>query len=332
MRRLGVFILGICLSVAGICVNDGRVAHAEEKIVYIGGLPAGFTVSSGGIQILGFCEVMTEEGVISPSSNAGLRAGDIILEAAGISVETVASLNDVLEKNGTAPLKLRIQRGEEEFESEVQPAKDRISGRNKLGILIRDGVSGIGTVTYVEKESGRFGALGHAVSGGGRNAKIVDGRVYPCSIIGVNKGIRGKAGELRGMFLAENVFGKAEKLCAVGIYGQMQGEYEQYLQATTATSERVRPGKASIYSTVSGELPKEYAIEIVKVDKNNKENKNYVIKIIDNALIEVTGGIVQGMSGSPIVQDGRLVGAVTHVFINDPTRGYGIDIEKMINE
>ena len=331
MRRLGVFILGISF-IVGVNVFDTQTANAEERNVYIGGMPAGFTISSGGIQILGFCEVMTENGVVSPASNADLRAGDCIISLAGISVETVGELNEILEKNGINPLKAKILRGEEEFEKTIIPAKDKITGRIKLGLLIRDGVSGIGTVTYIEKETGRFGALGHAVSGGGKNLKIVDGIVYPCSIIGVTKGVRGKAGELRGMFLSEEAFGKAEKVCASGIFGQMEKEYEQYIRSATANSETVKPGKASIFSTVYGELPQEYSIEIVKVDKNNHENKNYVIKITDEKLIELTGGIVQGMSGSPIVQNGCLVGAITHVFINDPTRGYGIKIDKMLNE
>lgn len=336
MRRLGVFILGILLSF-GVMVGRTELlscALAEEKSVYIGGMPAGFTISAGGIQILGFCEVMTEEGVISPASQAELHAGDVILSAAGLSVETVAELNEILAKNGEKPILLKIKRGEEEIEKTVKPAKDKITGRNKIGVLIRDGVSGIGTVTYIDKDTGRFGALGHAVSGeGNRELKVVGGAVYSCSIIGVTKGVRGKAGELRGMFLAERTLGMAEKLCAAGIYGQIDGEYEaKNLKSAVATSDGVKPGKASIFSTVSGEEPKEYTIEIVKVDKNNRENKNYVVKITDGELIENTGGIVQGMSGSPIVQSGKLVGAITHVFVNDPTRGYGISIDKMLKE
>ena len=336
MRRLGVFILGILLSF-GLMLGRVEVfasALAEAKSVYIGGMPAGFTISAGGIQILGFCEVMTESGVVSPSSEAELHAGDVILSAAGITVETVSELNEILEKNGEKPIVLQLRRGEEEIKKTVKPAKDKITGRNKIGVLIRDGVSGIGTVTYIDKDTGRFGALGHAVSGeGSRELKVVGGAVYTCSIIGVTKGVRGRAGELRGMFLGERTLGMAEKLCSAGIYGQIDGEYApKELRSAVATSEGVKPGKASIFSTISGEEPKEYSIEIVKVDKNNRENKNYVVKITDKELIENTGGIVQGMSGSPIVQGGKLVGAITHVFINDPTRGYGINIDKMLVE
>lgn len=335
MRKLGVFILGIFLSfgVALGRIDTVETAYAEGKSVYIGGMPAGFTVSAGGIQILGFCEVTTESGVVSPASQADIRVGDIIIAAGGIRVETVLQLNEILEKNGEKRIVLTVRRGEEELEKTVQPVKDAISGRNKIGVLIRDGVSGIGTVTYVDRDTGRFGALGHAVSGGGEDLRVLGGSVYACAIVGVTKGVRGRAGELRGMFLAEQMLGKAEKLCASGIYGQINEEYVGAKEhCALATSNGVKPGKASIYSTISGELPQEYSIEIVKVDKNNKENKNYVVKITDSELIEQTGGIVQGMSGSPIIQNGRLVGAITHVFINDPTRGYGIDIAKMLVE
>ena len=163
--------------------------------------------------------------------------------------------------------------------------------------------------------------------------QIAKGTVYECNIVGVNKGIRGKAGELKGMFLSNKTLGTAEKLCNCGIFGQISQEFEvDDLMRVVADSAEVVPGKAYIYSTVNGVSPKKYEIEIVKVDKWNKENKNYVIKITDDDLIEETGGIVQGMSGSPILQDGKLIGAVTHVFLNDPTRGYGIDIQEMIKQ
>ena len=143
--------------------------------------------------------------------------------------------------------------------------------------------------------------------------------------------MRGKAGELRGMFLNDKHLGSAEKLCNCGIFGIIDKDFPtSQLMSAVADSSEAKPGDAYIYSTVNGVCPKRYEIEIVKVDKNNKENKNYVIKITDDALIAETGGIVQGMSGSPILQNGKMIGAVTHVFLNDPTRGYGIAIEKML--
>ena len=336
MRRLGVFLFGIFLSVGvGVCVqSDVSVASAETAEVYIGGMPAGFTLSAGGAQVLGFSDILTDNGVRSPASESGMRAGDLIVGAEGISLKTIQELNEIIDKNGNKTLHLDVIRGETKLKIELLPAKDKATGRYKIGVLIRDGVSGIGTVTYIDAKNGRFGALGHAVLGSdSRTLSLTDGQMYSCNIVGVSKGIKGKAGELRGMILAEKSLGKAEKLCTCGIYGKISGAFDtKGLRAAKASAESAKPGKASIYSTVSGETPQEYSIEIVKVDKMQRDNKNFVVKITDNALIEETGGIVQGMSGSPIIQDGKLIGAITHVFVNDPTRGYGISIDKMLQQ
>ena len=336
MRKLGVFLFGLSLAVASAWSASPSTdrAYADTPEVYIGGIPAGFTLSTGGAQVLGFCDVITESGKRSPASEAGLRAGDLIVALNGIKVETIAEMNEILAKNGEKTLKCKVLRGEERMEFCIQPSKDKGSDRYKIGVLIRDGVSGIGTVTYIDKQSGRFGALGHAVMSERENQlSLTSGEMYLCSIVGVSRGLKGKAGELRGMFLAEKSLGKAEKLCTCGIYGKINDKFQtKGMPTAKATAADAKPGKASIYSTVSGELPKEYSIEIVKVDLGQKENKNFVVKITDEQLIEETGGIVQGMSGSPILQNGALIGAITHVFVNDPTRGYGIAIEQMLNQ
>lgn len=331
MRKLGVFLLG-AVSLVAFVRPSVCVAQAEAISVYVGGMPAGFTLTTGGVQVLGFCDVMTENGTKSPAAQAGVQAGDMIVAAGGIPVESVAELNEILSKNKEKRLILTVLRGSERLEVPIEPVKDKLTDRYKIGVLIRDGVSGIGTVTYVEKDTGKFGALGHAVSSEHHEImKVSNGVVYPCSIVGVSKGIRGRAGELRGLFLTEKSLGCAEKLSTCGIYGKISEHFDKNsLQTAVASTANVKPGKASIFSTVSGETPQEYGIEIVKIDKNNRENKHYVIKIVDETLIEQTGGIVQGMSGSPILQNGTLVGAITHVFVNDPTRGYGISIDEML--
>jgi stage IV sporulation protein B len=309
-------------------------ASAANNEVYIGGMSAGFTLKTGGAQIIGLSEVITENGVKTPAADCGLRTGDIIQKVGGIRVETIAELNDVVDKSKGKILNIEVLRGAEPFQAAIQPVKERAGNRYKIGVLVRESVSGIGTVTYIDKETGRFGSLGHSVVGENHEEmKISNGIVYECSIIGISKGVRGKAGELRGVFLNERPFGNAEKLCECGIFGKISNNFSvDGLTSAISNSSQVKPGVAYIYSTVTGVCPLKYEIEIVKVDKSNKENKNYVIKITDEALISETGGIVQGMSGSPILQNGRLVGAVTHVFLNDPTRGYGIDIERMMRE
>ena len=242
-------------------------------------------------------------------------------------------LNEILDKTKGKQLDFSVGRGDECIKIAMQPIKDKITGKYKIGILARDSVSGIGTVTYIDKEHNRFGALGHTVvKEDKRELKISDGIVYECNIVGVSKGVRGRAGELRGMFLSDKTLGTAEKLCSCGIFGEVAKDFDtDGLLKTVASSENACPGKAIIYSTINGVTQKSYDIEIVKVDKRNKENKNFVIKITDDELIEETGGIVQGMSGSPIVQNGYLIGAVTHVLVNDPTPGYGIFIENMLD-
>lgn len=335
MRKLGIFILGATLAFGIIFgYNNEITAKAEEKSVYIGGMTAGFTLKTGGAQIIGTCEVISEQKTCSPAQNVGLRAGDTITKVGGIEIESIQELNEIVNKCKGNALEFEVCRGNETFTVEIEPLKDGNTGRYKIGVLVRDSVSGIGTVTYIDKETGRFGSLGHTVMGENkRQMQISDGYVYECSIVGVTKGIRGRAGELRGLFLNDKQLGNAEKLCNCGIFGQIKENFDTTeLISTVANSSKAKPGEAYIYSTVNGVCPKKYEIEIVKVDKNNRENKNYVIKITDDALIGETGGIVQGMSGSPIVQDGKLVGAVTHVFLNDPTRGYGINIETMLQE
>ncbi len=333
-KKSGVFfgmILPIAVAICG--GNTASKMHSDEAIVYIGGMSAGFTLRAGGAQIIGFCDVIGENEARSPALNVGFASGDVITKVAGVNVESIAELNEILNKKQDMEVTIDFLRKGELQTLSVKPMKDKLSGQYKIGVLVRDSLSGIGTITYVDK-NGRFGALGHSVAGENKQElKISDGAVYACSIIGVSKGIRGKAGELRGMFLNEKTVGCAEKLCSCGIFGKVSEDFSiNETMLTVADSDDAKPGKAYIYSTVSGVEPQKYSIEIVKVDWENRENKNYVVKITDENLIAETGGIVQGMSGSPILQDGKLIGAITHVFVNDPTRGFGINIETMLKE
>lgn len=179
----------------------------------------------------------------------------------------------------------------------------------------------------------RFASLGHAVADStGKLMDVDKGSIFQCSIVNVVKGERGRAGELKGLFLNDKSIAAADTNCATGVYGNFNKSYDTSSLKSMRIGEDAQPGKASIFTTIDGVSPKEYSVSIVKVDEGNKQNKNYVIKVTDKELLERTGGIVQGMSGSPIVQDGKLIGAVTHVFLNDPTRGYGISIANMLGK
>ena len=341
MRRLKFFIFStvalICACGATLFYEQPYKAYAEETQTYgyyIGGMTAGFSLSAGGTEIIGFNEVLAQDGVYRPAEGAGLKIGDCICAVDGIAIKSIADLNAALERSGGKEIALKVKRNGEVQEVSVTPVKDKKSGKFKLGILIRDTLSGIGTVTYIQKDNLRFASLGHAVCDEDKNAlEISDPKVSICSIVGVNKGTRGRAGELKGLFTGEQ-FGKADRVCTTGLYGTVSENYDlSRLEAVDiAPVSEAKIGKAIIYSTVNGIYPQKYEIAIAKVDAGNGENKNFVIKVTDEKLLNETGGIVQGMSGSPIVQDGKLIGAVTHVFLNDPTRGYGIAIENMLEK
>ena len=333
MRKRSFFLAVLLFMACFLIGGTSTKVDAAGCEYYLGGIPAGFTLSEGGAEIIGLNDVAAEDGLYRPAEKAGIRAGDCIVAVDGICVKSISELNTALERSKGKPIKLTIKRSGETAEVEVTPVKEHKSGKYKIGVLIRDTLTGIGTVTYINKDTLRFGALGHNVSTENfSQLSIADSKVYLCSIVGVNKGSRGNAGELRGLFMNDKPLATAEKVCETGLYGTFDKNYDFSHMRTieAAPISEAQIGKAFIYSTVDGIAPQEYEISIVKVDENQKDNKNFVIKITDERLCEETGGIVQGMSGSPIVQNGKLIGAITHVFLNDATRGYGIGIEKML--
>ena len=284
--------LGVLVLAAVISVTSGQRLEADAATeYYIGGMPAGFALPAGGAEIVELNSVTGDGETRRPAEEAGMRAGDLIWDG-------------------------------ERLQFPVQPLRDAKTGKWKIGVLIRDTLSGIGTITYIEKGSLHFGALGHGI-GEGVSPDMTGAKVFACSVIGVNKGTRGRAGELKGLFHHETTIARAELFCGTGLFGTFESGYDLSACRTAEiapVSEAVI-GKAVIYSTVDGREPKPYEIAIAKVDANDRDNKNFVIKVTDEVLIAETGGIVQGMSGSPILQNGKLIGAVTHVFLNDPPRG-----------
>lgn len=335
MQRLKNKILYVLISLLAVClffITPANV-YAQNSKVYVGGMPAGFTLGIGGAQIVGICEVLTENGVVSPAKDAELETGDLIVSLGGIKITSAADIDSALSSYKGGKTVVTAERKGEKIKREISPAKDAASGKYKLGILIRDSISGIGTITYITKDGLLFGSLGHSASGSNGNLlRVKGGEIFACTIVNVLKGERGKAGELKGLFVGEKKIATAEKNCETGIYGKFEKDYDFSNLKEIEISDRAEPGKASIFTTVDGMAPKEYSISIIKVDKSNKQNKNFVIKITDKALLKAAGGIVQGMSGSPIIQNGKLIGAVTHVFLNDPTRGYGITVQNMMKD
>lgn len=308
-------------------------AFADEEYLYLGGFPAGFVLNTKVVEVIGVCDVITEDGVYSPAREAGIKTGDIIDKINGEEVNASSDINILLSKE-FKKYEIEVLRGGEVLKLDVKPAKELSSGGKRLGVLVKDSINGIGTVTYVDGRNKKFASLGHPVNDS--NNKLIEingGTIYGSLIYDVKKGVRGTPGELRGAFENGVVIGKAKVNCPCGVFGDLSENFNcsNLLKISKASMDEAQIGSAYIYTTVYGSSADKYKISIVKVDKGNKDNRNFVIKIDDERLIDKTGGIVQGMSGSPIVQNGKLIGAVTHVFVNDPTRGYGIGIDNMLS-
>lgn len=304
----------------------------DEKIsVYLGGYPLGFTFQCNGVLVV----------AISNDNTENLQTGDIIKKIENYDVADENSISEILnEKLKTENyLNLTILRKDEEQIAKIKPQLDAVSGKYKLGLWIRDDAAGVGTLTYVRKDNLRFGALGHAVCDidTGSVMPVSKGNIFKCNIIGYKKGERNNPGELKGLFLRNgSVFGTLDKNLSSGVFGTFNEERLDYVnsrEVEVADRTEIKSGKASILCTIDGYTPQEYEIEIVKMYfQTNNNTKSMFIRVTDKNLLEKTGGIVQGMSGSPIIQNGKLVGAVTHVFVSDPTKGYGIFADQMINQ
>lgn len=298
-----------------------------KQIYYIGGHTAGFILNEEGVDVLAVTEVLTDKGLVSPAKDADIRLGDIILSLNENKIKSGLDLEKNLSLYNNGLLTAQIKRNGKIILKDITPAKD-INGKYRLGLIVRDAVTGIGTITYYDS-NGNFSALGHPIYRDGYELlEISGGKIFTCMIIGVDKGVKGYTGELKGIFSPSDEIGVINSNGNVGITGKVN----EKISDKEVEIGKAKQGSALIYCCVDGTEVKEYSVSIVKTDYSEKNNKNFVIKITDKQLIEKTGGIIQGMSGSPIVQNGKLVGAITHVFVNDPQRGYGIAIEKMINE
>jgi stage IV sporulation protein B len=324
VRKFGVLGL-LSVLFAFLCVFSQEIAFATDKVL-LGGRIVGFSLPIGGAQIVGFKDVETEDGV--RNSDDFFDIGDIITDMDGVKIEKTFDVTlylTNLEKSKS--VEVTFWRNGNKIEKTVVPFCEKYSGTNKLGIYVRDSIEGLGTLTYIDGE--RFGALGHAAEFPDVESVLSNnGTLYDGVITGVEKGTRGKAGSINGYLSSENI-GIIDKNCKFGLYGKSfitDGE-----EVEIVSRNEVKPGKAQICSYISGQ--KEfYDVEITRAMYQRTEaDKGLIIKVKDDRLISLTGGIVQGMSGSPILQNGKIVGAVTHVFVNDPTRGYGIYLDWMMD-
>ncbi len=299
-------------------------AWAQELVV--GGEAVGIQIKTEGVLVADLAQVDSAEDGHCPAKEAGIQKGDFIVEIDGEKLNSAAELVEkVGQKNGES-LELTVLRNDKRISCEICPVR---SAENQwmLGMWLRDGLSGVGTVTYMDPEDKSFGALGHSIndSDSGVVLPLSEGIISDAEIVSVNKGCAGKPGELNGCADMYKIIGNVEKNTVYGIFGYMTEPVKGRMLETGEP----KVGKAAIVSTVQGREAREYDVEISRVSKDPGKS-HLVICVTDPELLELTGGIVQGMSGSPIIQDGKLVGAVTHVLVNDPTRGYGIFIENML--
>ena len=260
---------------------------------------------------------------------AGLQIGDEILDIDGKTVDNAADVRQAL-THSDGQIRLRVLRKEKEHRLQLTPQITPSGPR--MGVYLRQGVTGIGTVTFYDPASGRIGTLGHSVNDSkGDPVTMSGGTVYAASVLSVKRGKCGEPGQLRGGVDSGDALGNIEKNTPQGVFGTVEAGFTGDTLETAHRSQ-VHTGAATIRSTVTGGSPQEYSVEILKIYPGNRpEGRNMLLKVTDPTLLNTTGGIVQGMSGSPIIQDGKLVGAVTHVLVNDPTAGYGIFIENMLD-
>lgn len=302
-------------------------------------VPVGHTVGiklfSDGVLVVGISQVDTAAGAAAPAKSCGLREGDIITHINSQEVDTIEEVQTILKEAADQEMSIRCIRDGSQLQLTTQAVQCSADGSYKLGCWIRDSMAGIGTVTFVDPQTGLFGALGHAINDVDTQQlmPLSSGAILHSSVTGVQKGQIGQPGQLRGAFDMSQDLGTLYANTQSGVFGTL-GEGQTLTLGpamAVASRDQVHVGDVVIRSNIQGEEVKEYAARIERIYPDNGEDtRNFLLKITDPELLEKTGGIVQGMSGSPILQDGKLIGAVTHVLVNDPTQGYGIFVENML--
>ena len=329
------------LVLAPLCLSSGAVAAEPARTLLPGGMPFGLRFSLAGVPVESVTGVITADGEKFPARDAGLQPGDLLLEIDGTPVTTAGEVCEAVTKSGGKPLTLKVSRPGEEapFVLLLLPVASLPNGVYRAGIWVRDSTAGIGTVTVIDPQTGAFAGLGHGVcrESDGELLPLLQGSVFRVRVQGIRKGKEGAPGQLRGVLTGDAV-GTLLSNSRCGVCGIF---FENALPDWTGEGEplpvagrmsELHRGKATILCTLGESGVSEYGIAIEKLLGEGENGKNFLLRVTDPALLAETGGIVQGMSGSPILQDGKIVGAVTHVMVDDPTCGYGIFIGNMLRE
>ncbi len=314
-----------------IPIKTVNVKTIPAKTVIPAGNIMGFTLYTKGVAVVS-TDTLTEHGkTYSPALKSGIKPGDVILKANGKEIENVSELMDEIDKENIV---LTVLRQGKTREHTLSPVYDETHNGYKLGLWVRDSLAGLGTLTFYNPETKKFGALGHGLTDidTGTVYETAGGRINTATVVSVNKGKKGVPGELCGIINENDTVGTLTNNTQTGISGTLTvSSFLTGEKCILGARSDVSPGKAYIISCIKENEPRKFEIEIERVcNIGESSTKDMVLHITDKTLLELSGGIVQGMSGSPIIQNGKLIGAVTHVFVNDPTRGYGIFIDKMI--
>ncbi|WP_409276307.1 SpoIVB peptidase [Neobacillus sp. SCS-31] len=331
----------VILDLAGIPIKKVDVNVLKGFRVYPGGQSIGVKLNTVGVLVVGHHQVDTGNGKKSPGEMSGIKVGDIITEINGQKIEKMSDVAPFVQEAGQTgkPLKVLISREKGRFKAELMPLKEKGASNYKLGLYIRDSAAGIGTMTFYQPGSKKYGALGHVISDMDTKKPIVveDGQIVRSTVTSIEKGSNGNPGEKLARFSDDReIIGNINRNSPFGIFGKLNRDIENGIldkPMPIALSHQVKEGPAKILTVVDNDKVEMFNIEIVStIPQKFPATKGMVIKVTDPRLLAKTGGIVQGMSGSPIIQSGKIVGAVTHVFVNDPTSGYGVHIEWMLTE
>lgn len=324
----------------GIMKKDISVSVLPATSVKVGGDTIGIRLYSKGVLVIGESPVQGIDGNwYEPYLSCNIERGDKIMKINNIPVETIKELVEVVNMSEDNEVVVEYEKDGNTLLETMAPIKCFDDGMKRLGLWVRDGAMGVGTLTFYDENNNAYGALGHGISDYDLKELIdVDtGTLNIASVMEVTKGTKNAPGEIKGLLNEKKEIGSIKKNNANGIYGMFSGDGEHFRgrqEVLVASKNEIKLGKATVVCTVDDDnIPKEYEIEIVKIaDNPNISSKGMIIKVTDESLLEKTGGIIQGMSGSPILQDGRLIGAITHVYLSDPTKGYAIFAETMIKE
>lgn len=296
-----------------------------------GGEAFGVKFKAAGVLVTDRRDAVTEDkSTVNPAFDAGVRKGDIITEIDGVKIKSGADFRNIVAQSGGKTAELTLIRNGNEQKLKVTPVLDTSDGEYHIGVVVKDSTAGLGTITFYDAKKMTFGALGHGICEGETSTlfPLEEGSIYSAQIYSVVKGVVGTPGELRGLFLDETVLGQLSANTERGVCGTVSAVPGKETLKVADEAE-ISEGEVTIFSSIDEGGVKGYSAKITKIDMSEKDNRNFVITVTDARLLEKTGGIVQGMSGSPIIQNGKIIGAVTHVFINDPTSGYGIYIKNM---